>query len=65
MFDPYTLLSLVFSNTGFLSRHDNPTIQPLIDAFSTTTDPVERAAIGRGLSEAEIDLLLLLDVEFA
>ena len=52
MFDPNTLLSLVFSNTGFLSRHDNPTIQPLIDAFSTTTDSDERAAVAIELGVA-------------
>jgi peptide/nickel transport system substrate-binding protein len=51
MFDPYTLLSLMFSNTGFLSRFDDPTIQDLIDAFSTETDPEKRASIGRELGK--------------
>jgi ABC-type transport system substrate-binding protein len=49
LFDPYTLLSLMFSNTGFLSRFDDPTIQGLIDAFSTEADVEQRAAIGREL----------------
>jgi peptide/nickel transport system substrate-binding protein len=51
LFDPYTLLSLMFSNTGFLSRFDDPTIQGLIDAFSTEADPDARAAIGRELGK--------------
>ncbi len=46
LFDPHTLLSLVVSNTGFLSRHDNPNVQELIDAFATESDPDARAAIG-------------------
>lgn len=51
LFDPYTLLSLMFSNTGFLSRFDDPTIQELIDAFSTEADPDQRASIGRQLGK--------------
>jgi peptide/nickel transport system substrate-binding protein len=51
LFDPFTLLSLMFSNTGFLSRFDDPTIQELIDAFSTESDPDKRAAIGRELGK--------------
>ncbi|HET9658838.1 MAG TPA: ABC transporter substrate-binding protein [Thermomicrobiales bacterium] len=51
LFDPYTLLSLMFSNTGFLSRFDDPTVQGLIDAFSTESDPDKRAEIGRELGK--------------
>lgn len=51
LFDPYTLLSLMFSNTGFLSRFDDPTVQGLIDAFSSETDAENRAAIGRELGK--------------
>lgn len=51
LFDPYTLLSLMFSNTGFLSRFDDPEIQGLIEAFSTEADPAQRAAIGRELGK--------------
>lgn len=43
MFDPFTLLNLVFSNQGFLSRHNNPNAQALIDAAATETDPAVRA----------------------
>lgn len=50
LFDPYTLLSLMFSNTGFLSRFDDPTIQGLIEAFSTEADPDKRTSIGRELA---------------
>lgn len=52
LFDPHTLLSLVFSNTGFLSRHDNPTIQALIDAFAVEADPATRSEIGQALGLA-------------
>lgn len=45
MFDPYTLLSLIVSNTGFLSRYDNPAAQELIDAGAVEPDPEARAAI--------------------
>ncbi|MGI8476614.1 MAG: ABC transporter substrate-binding protein [Thermomicrobiales bacterium] len=45
MFDPYTLLSLIVSKTGFISRHDNPNAQPLIDSSSTETDATKRAAL--------------------
>ena len=51
LFDPYTLLSLMFSNTGFLSRFDDPTIQGLIDAFASEADPDTRASIGRELGK--------------
>lgn len=49
LFDPSTLLNLVISNTGFLSRHDNPEIQELIDAFDSEPDPEARQAIGMNL----------------
>ncbi len=52
LFDPHTLLSLVVSNTGFLSRHDNPRIQQLIDAFAAEPDPTARAQIGIDLGRA-------------
>ncbi len=51
MFDPYTLLGLMFSNTGFLSRFDDPTIQGLIDAFASEADPDMRESIGRELGK--------------
>jgi ABC-type transport system substrate-binding protein len=49
LFDPYTLLSLVVSNQGFLSRYDNPNAQPLIDQGATEADPERRSAIYRQL----------------
>jgi ABC-type transport system substrate-binding protein len=42
VFDPYTLLGLIFSKGGFLSRHDNPEAQALIDAAAVETDPSAR-----------------------
>ena len=47
LFDPYTLLSLVISNTGFLSRYDDPEAQALIEAGAVETDPEERDRIYR------------------
>jgi peptide/nickel transport system substrate-binding protein len=49
LFDPYTLLSLVVSNAGFLSRYDNPDAQALIDAGAIEPDPGERDRIYREL----------------
>jgi ABC-type transport system substrate-binding protein len=49
LFDPYTLLSLVISNTGFLSRYDNPDAQPLLEAGAIEPDPEERDRIYREL----------------
>lgn len=42
LYDPFTLLSLMVSNTGFLSRYDNPDAQALIDAGANETDPETR-----------------------
>jgi peptide/nickel transport system substrate-binding protein len=42
LYDPYTLLSLLVSNTGFLSRYDNPDAQVLIDAGAVERDPEKR-----------------------
>ncbi|MBW3633178.1 MAG: ABC transporter substrate-binding protein [Chloroflexi bacterium] len=49
LYDPYTLLSLVISNTGFLSRYDNPEAQALIEAGAVEPDPEERDRIYREL----------------
>ena len=49
LFDPYTLLSLVTSNTGFLSRYDNGDAQALIEAAAIEPDPEERDRIYREL----------------
>jgi len=49
LFDPYTLLGLIVSNAGFLSRHDNPTAQALIAAGATEADEAKRAETYRQL----------------
>jgi ABC-type transport system substrate-binding protein len=43
------LLSLVISNTGFLSRYDNPEAQTLIEAGAIEPDLEERNRIYRDL----------------
>ena len=49
LYDPYTLLSLVISNDGFLSRYDNPEAQTLIEAGAIESDSEERDRIYREL----------------
>jgi len=53
MVDPFNLLNLVFSTPsatgGYLSRHSNPNMQPVIDAAATETDPASRASLYREL----------------
>ena len=49
LFDPYTLLNLLVSSEGVLSRHDNPAAQPLIEAGAAETDEARRAEIYRDL----------------
>ncbi len=49
LFDPYTLLNLVVSNEGFLSRYDNPEAQELIDSGAAETESAERESIYRQL----------------
>ncbi len=49
LFDPYTLLSLLISNRGVLSRHDNPDAQPLIDAGASEPDDARRAQVYQDL----------------
>ena len=51
LYDPYTLLSLVISNTGFLSRYDDPEAQALIEAGATEPQPEERDRIYRELGK--------------
>ena len=47
--DPYTLLSLVFSNQGYLSRYSSDAAQTLIDSAAVETDPAKRADLYRQL----------------
>lgn len=49
LFDPYTLLNLLVSDAGFLSRHANPNAQPLIDAAAAEPDAARRADLYRQL----------------
>ena len=55
LFDPYTLLSLVVSNQGFLSRYNSETVQPLIDAFAVEPDVTKRAQVAVQLGKALFD----------
>lgn len=50
LYDPYTLLSLVFASEGYLSRYDNPEADKLIASASTETDPEKRAALYQKLA---------------
>jgi peptide/nickel transport system substrate-binding protein len=50
--DPYTLLNLVFSKDGFLSRFSSDPIQELIEAAAVETDQERRAARYRELGAA-------------
>jgi peptide/nickel transport system substrate-binding protein len=52
MFDPFNLLFLVFSQSGFLARHANPNFQTLIDQGAVEIDPAKRAEIYRQLGNA-------------
>lgn len=47
--DPYTLISLVFSNQGYLSRYSSDEAQALIDSAAIETDSTKRADLYRQL----------------
>ena len=49
MFDPHTLLSLLFLSTGPLSRYNNPDADAIILAAAADTDPESRAEQYRAL----------------
>jgi peptide/nickel transport system substrate-binding protein len=51
MFDPFNLLFLVFSQSGFLARHANPNIQALIDQGEHEIDAARRAEIYKQLGK--------------
>lgn len=51
MFDPYSLLSLVVANKGYLSRYKNDKAQALIDAGAKETDAAKRAQIYQQLGQ--------------
>jgi peptide/nickel transport system substrate-binding protein len=50
LYDPYTLLSLVFASEGYLSRYDNSEVDELIAAAATETNPEKRAGLYRDLA---------------
>jgi peptide/nickel transport system substrate-binding protein len=60
--DPFTLLNLVVSNSGYLSRYDDPNAQALIDAAAIETDPEARNAayleLGRVLHDSPAAIYL-------
>jgi peptide/nickel transport system substrate-binding protein len=49
MYDPFNLLNLVVAREGFLSRHANDAVDPLLQAAATETDPARRADLYRQL----------------
>jgi peptide/nickel transport system substrate-binding protein len=49
VYDPHTLLSLMFASTGPLSRHNDPRADQLIRAAGTEADPPRRAELYREL----------------
>ena len=50
LYDPHTLLSLVFASDGFLSRYRNAEVDRLIQAAAVESDPEQRAAHYQELS---------------
>lgn len=51
LFEPHTLLSLVFASDGFLSRYSNPEVDTLIEAAASEADPTKRRATYEQLNE--------------
>lgn len=68
MVDPFTLLNLLVSSSGFLSRFNDPDAQPLIEAGASETDPVKRNEIyqqlGRVLHDSPAGIYLWNRVSF-
>lgn len=50
LYDPHTLLSLVFASEGFLSRYANPEVDALIERAASEVDVETRASLYRDLS---------------
>jgi peptide/nickel transport system substrate-binding protein len=49
LYDPHTLLSLVFDSEGYLTRYANDEVDVLIDEASVETDPEARASVFRDM----------------
>jgi peptide/nickel transport system substrate-binding protein len=55
LYDPHTLLSLVFASEGYLSRYDNADADALITEAASEVDPEKRAAMYRELASVMHD----------
>lgn len=55
LYDPHTLLSLVFQGTGFLSRYRNPEVDRLIGAAAVEPEPATRSTLYQELSRVMYD----------
>lgn len=55
LYDPHTLLSLVFSSEGFLSRYNNPEVDALIQRGASQAEPRERDATYQELGRVMYD----------
>jgi len=55
LYDPHTLLSLVFQSTGYLSRYGNADIDRLIEAAAVEPDPAIRTTLYHDLSQVMYD----------
>jgi peptide/nickel transport system substrate-binding protein len=55
LYDPHTLLSLVFAGNGFLSRYKNPDADELINVAAVEPDPETRAQLYRDLTALMYD----------
>lgn len=55
LYDPHTLLSLVFQSTGFLSRYRNPDVDRLIGAAAVEAEPAIRRTLYQDLSRVMYD----------
>jgi ABC-type transport system substrate-binding protein len=52
MFDPQSLLGLVFASEGYLSRYSNTEVDELIVAGGLESDPSARQAVYEAMAEA-------------
>jgi peptide/nickel transport system substrate-binding protein len=51
IFDPYTLLSLIVADEGFLSRHTNERVQAMLDQAAVETDAKTRRELYRAAGD--------------
>ncbi len=51
LYDPHTLLSLVFASEGFLARYANPDVDALIESAASEVDVEVRASLYRELAQ--------------